>query len=97
MVNAISVYLAKPDEQVKDVSVVVDHSPSGHIGGELSLTLGVQRLIEVILPLIKPVLPQSDGPTAATACSNVILLLKVDSTNIISCMLFVHQSCPSTE
>ena len=69
--TVINVYLAQPNEQVKDVGVVVDHSASGHIGGELSLALSIQRLIEVILPLIKPVLPQSDGPTAATTCNNL--------------------------
>ena len=55
-------HLTQPDEQVKDVGVVVDHSSSGHIGSKLSLTLCVQRLIEVILPLVKPVLPQCDCP-----------------------------------
>lgn len=57
-------HLAKADEKVKDVRIVVDYSSSGHISSKLRLALSVQCLVEVILPLIKPVLPQSDGPTA---------------------------------
>lgn len=50
-------YLSQPDEQVKDVGIIVDHSSRLHVGGKLRLTLRVQRLIEVFLPLIKLVLP----------------------------------------
>lgn len=54
--------LAQPDEQVKDVSVVVDHGTGLDVGGKLGLALGIQGLVEVILPLIKLVLAQCDGP-----------------------------------
>lgn len=70
-------YLSQPDEQVKDVGVVVDHCSSGDICGKLSLALSVERLIEVILPLVKPVLPQSDGPAAAPTHSKVIDLSRI--------------------
>ena len=55
--------LSKPDEEVKDVGVVVDYSTSLDIGGELSLALGVEGLVEIILALIELVLAQCDGPT----------------------------------
>ncbi|KAA6426088.1 MAG: hypothetical protein FRX49_03940 [Trebouxia sp. A1-2] len=38
--------LSQPDEQVKDVGVVVDNGTSLDVGGELSLALGVESLIE---------------------------------------------------
>ena len=53
------------------MGVVVDHSPSGDIGGKLSLALSVEGLIEVILSLIEPVLPESDGPAAVPPHSKV--------------------------
>ena len=55
--------LSQPDEEVEDVGVVVDDGTSLDIGGELSLALGVESLIEVIFSLIKSVLAQCDGPT----------------------------------
>ena len=55
-------YLTQPDEEVKDVGIVVDHGARLHIGGKLRLTLCVQRLIEVVFPLVKLVLAQCDGP-----------------------------------
>ena len=70
-------YLTQPDEEVKDMGVVVDHRAGGDIGGKLRLTLSVQRLIEVIFPLIEPVLPQSDGP--AVQAPNVSLLSRSQS------------------
>ncbi len=57
--------LSQPDEEVKDVGVVVDHSARLHVGGELSLALGVQRLVEIVLTFVKPVLAQRDGPAQA--------------------------------
>lgn len=64
-------YLSQPYEQIKDVGIVVDHRPSGDIGSKLSLALSVQRLVEVVLPLVKPVLPQSDRPAAKPPRSKV--------------------------
>ncbi len=55
--------LSQPDEEVEDVGVVVDHSPSLDVGGKLGLALGVKGLVEIILALIKLVLAQRDGPT----------------------------------
>lgn len=54
--------LPQPDEKVKDVGVVVDHSSSLHIGGELGLALSVECLIEIILTLVELVLTQCDRP-----------------------------------
>ena len=54
--------LAQADEEVKDVSIVVEDSARLHIGPELRLALGVQSLVEVHLPLVKGVLTQQDRP-----------------------------------
>ena len=54
--------LAQPDEQVKDVGIVVDHGAGLDVSSKLGLALGVQGLVEVVLPLIKLVLAQCDGP-----------------------------------
>ena len=61
-------HLAKADEEIKDVSVIVDHCASLDVCIKLSLALRVQRLIEVRFPLIKFVLAQHDGPASGT-CS----------------------------
>lgn len=55
-------HLAKADEEIEDVGVVVDHSSSLDVGIKLGLALSVQRLIEVCFPLVKFVLAQHNGP-----------------------------------
>ncbi len=55
--------LSQPDEEVKDVGVVVDNGTGLYVGGKLGLALGVEGLVEIILTLIKLVLAQCDGPT----------------------------------
>ena len=54
--------LAQANEEVKDVGVVVQHCAGLHIGPELGLTLGVQGLVEVHLPLVKGILAQQHRP-----------------------------------
>ena len=61
------------------MGVVIHHCASGDIGSKLSLTLSVECLVEVILPLIKPVFPQGDGPAAAAPHSKVINLSSVSA------------------
>lgn len=55
-------YLTEADQEVKDVGVVVDHSPCLNKRAELRLTLCVQRLIVVLLSLIELVLSQDHSP-----------------------------------
>ena len=78
----MQLYLSQPNEQVKDMGVVVDHRPSGDIGGKLSLALSVECLIEVILSLIKPVLPQSDGPAVVSPHSKIADLSSISINGV---------------
>lgn len=46
--------LPQPDQDVKNMGVVVKHGPALHVGVELGLALRVQRLIEVVLEFVEP-------------------------------------------
>ena len=55
-------YLAEANEQGEDMSIIVQHSGGLDVGVKLRLTLSVEGLIEVLLPLIKAVLSQHYSP-----------------------------------
>jgi len=52
--------LSQPNEDVEDVRVVVEDRPGLQVGVKLSLGLGVERLVEVLLTLVHRVVAELD-------------------------------------